>query len=54
MKTDIDSIIDLMKRFTPKPEMDGEIGEQDAGGASSGTKWRDIVKINRGKANTLL
>ena len=36
MKTDIDSIIDLMKRFTPKPEMDGEIGEQDAGGASSG------------------
>lgn len=82
MKTDIDSIIDLMKQFTPKPEMDGEIGEQDAGGASSGgggkqsyptvtkwesgvartgpanqiglTKWRDIVKVNRGKANTLL
>ena len=44
--------IDLMKRFTPKPEMDGEIGEQDAGGASSGggkqsyptvTKWESGV-----------
>lgn len=81
MKTDLDSIISLMKRFTPETEMDGEIGEQDAaGGASSGgkqaypqvtkwesgvartgpanqiglTKWKDIVKINRGKANTLL
>lgn len=82
MKTDIDSIISLMKRFTPETEMDGEIGEQNAGGTSSGggskppyptvtkwetgvartgpanqiglTKWKDIVKVNRGKANTLL
>lgn len=50
MRTDVDYIISLMKRFTPKN--DGEIGEQDAeaaAGASTGggggstyptvTKW---------------
>lgn len=82
MKTDIDTIISLMTRYTPETEMDGEIGEQDAGSSAGGggkkppyptvtkwetgvartgpanqiglTKWRDIVKVNRGKANTLL
>lgn len=80
MKTDIDGIISLMKQFTPKTEVDGEIGEQDAAGGGGGgkqtypqvtkwesgvartgpanqiglTKWKDIVKTNRGKANTLL
>jgi len=79
----IDEIIDLMKRYTPKKDFDGELDEQDAppatGGAATGggskyptvtkwesgvtrgpanqiglTKWRDIVKVTRGKANTLL
>lgn len=84
MKLDIDSIMELMREYTPKKDGDGELDEQDAassgGGASSGgdkppyptvtkwesgvtrgtanqiglTKWRDIVKITRGKANTLL
>ena len=81
MKNDIDSIISLMKSFTPSSDKE-EMGEQEgaapaAGGggkaayptvtkwesgvARSGpanqiglTKWKDIVKINRGKANTLL
>lgn len=80
MKYDIDSIIDLMNKFSLK-EMSSELGEQDAaastGGATGGkgyptvtkwesgvtrgpanqigvTKWKDIIKINRGKANTLL
>jgi hypothetical protein len=82
MKLDIDSIMELMREYTPKN--DGELDEQDAapaGGAASGggdkpeyptvtkwetgvtrgpanqiglTKWRDIVKVTRGKANTLL
>lgn len=44
MRTDVDYIISLMKRFTPKN--DGEIGEQDAEAAAGGgstyptvTKW---------------
>jgi hypothetical protein len=47
MKTDVDYIISLMKKFTPKN--DGEIDEQDDGTASTGggakptypavTKW---------------
>ena len=82
MKNDIDSIISLMKSFTPSSDKE-EMGEQDAAPASAGggggkaayptvtkwesgvartgpanqiglTKWKDIVKINRGKANTLL
>jgi len=82
MINDVDYIISLMKRYTPK-ENEEELGEQDAaaspsggGGAASAyptvtkwesgvartgpanqislTKWKDIVKINRGKANTLL
>lgn len=83
MKNDIDSIISLMKSFTPSSDKE-EMGEQDAtapaaGGGGGGkaayptvtkwesgvartgpanqiglTKWKDIVKINRGKANTLL
>jgi hypothetical protein len=80
---EIDEIINLMKRYTPKKDFDGEIEEQDAAPAASGggggeaaeyptvtkwesgatrgpanqiglTKWRDIVKVTRGKANTLL
>jgi hypothetical protein len=77
----IDEIIDLMKRYTPKKDIDGELDEQDAAAAPRGggskpayptvtkwesgatrgpanqiglTKWRDIVKVTRGKANTLL
>lgn len=83
MKNDIDSIISLMKSFTPSSDKE-EMGEQDAASAAAGgggggkaayptvtkwesgvartgpanqiglTKWKDIVKINRGKANTLL
>jgi hypothetical protein len=81
MKTDVNTLINLMKRFTINEDK-GEFSEQDSGGggASSGgdkppyptvtkwesgvtrgpanqiglTKWKDIVKINRGKANTLL
>jgi hypothetical protein len=78
---EIDKIISLMKRYTPKKDIDGELDEQDAAPAASGggtkpvyptvtkwesgvtrgpanqignTKWRDIVKVTRGKANTLL
>jgi hypothetical protein len=78
----IDEIIKLMKRYTPKKDIDGELDEQDAAtatasgggakpayptvtkwesGATRGpanqignTKWKDIVKVTRGKANTLL
>lgn len=84
MKNDIDSIISLMRAYTPSSDK-GEMGEQDAapaagsgggGGAKpayptvtkweSGvartgpanqiglTKWSEIVKLTRGKANTLL
>jgi hypothetical protein len=85
MKTDVNTLINLMKKFTISEDK-GEFSEQDAaagggGGTSSGggtaapyptvtkwesgvtrgpanqiglTKWKDIVKINRGKANTLL
>jgi hypothetical protein len=81
MKTyEIDNIINLMKQYTPKKDVDGELDEEDAaaaGGTGGGskyptvtkwesgvtrgpanqiglTKWRDTVKITRGKANTLL
>lgn len=80
MKTDVDSIITLLRKYT-NDDFKEEMGEQEAassGGASSGggkyptvtkwetgltrgpanqiglTKWKDVVKINRGKANTLL
>jgi hypothetical protein len=82
MKTDIDSIIRLMRDYTPKNDS-SEIGEQEAAAASGGgggakpayptvtkwetgvartgpanqiglTKWSDITKLTRGKANTLL
>ncbi len=82
MKNDIDSIISLMKSFTPSSDKE-EMGEQDAAAPASGgggakpayptvtkwesgvartgpanqiglTKWREVVKLNRGKANTLL
>jgi hypothetical protein len=79
---EIDEIINLMKRYTPKKDFDGELEEQDAAPAAGGgggeaaeyptvtkwesgvtrgpanqiglTKWRDTVKLTRGKANTLL
>jgi hypothetical protein len=80
MKSDIDLIMDLMSRYTPKSETEEELGEQDAAATGGGgtkpkyptvtkwesgvtrglanqiglTKWRDIIKISRGKANTLL
>ena len=83
MKTDIDSIIRLMRDYTPKKDS-GELGEQESAPPPSGggggakpayptvtkwesgvartgpanqiglTKWSDIVKLTRGKANTLL
>lgn len=82
MKTDIDSIIRIMRDYTPK-NSNGEIGEQESAPPPSGgggakpayptvtkwesgvartgpanqiglTKWSDIVKLTRGKANTLL
>ena len=81
MKIDIDSIISLMKSFTPSSDKE-EMGEQDAAAPASGggakpayptvtkwesgvartgpanqiglTKWSEIVKLTRGKANTLL
>jgi len=78
---EIDEIINLMKRYTPKKDVDGELDEQDAAPAAGGggeapeyptvtkwesgvtrgpanqignTKWRDTVKLTRGKGNTLL
>jgi hypothetical protein len=79
---EIDEIINLMKRYTPKKDFDGELEEQDAAPAAGGgggeaaeyptvtkwesgvtrgpanqiglTKWRDTVKLTRGKGNTLL
>ena len=80
---DIDELIYLFKRYTtPTQENNGEIGEQDAAGATTGgstggayptvtkwetgltrsvanqidykAKWKDLNKITRGKANTLL
>jgi len=82
MKNDIDSIISLMKSFTPSSDKE-EMGEQDAAAPASGgggakpayptvtkwesgvartgpanqiglTTWSEIVKLTRGKANTLL
>ena len=82
MKTDIDSIIRIMRDYTPKNDS-GELGEQESASPSGGgggakpsyptvtkwesgvartgpanqiglTKWSDIVKLTRGKANTLL
>jgi hypothetical protein len=82
MKNDIDSIISLMKSFTPSSDKE-EMGEQEAAAPASGgggakpayptvtkwesgvartgpanqiglTKWSEIVKLTRGKANTLL
>jgi hypothetical protein len=83
MKNDIDSIISLMRAYTPSSDK-GEMGEQDAAAPASGggggakpayptvtkwesgvartgpanqiglTKWSEIVKLTRGKANTLL
>jgi hypothetical protein len=59
MKHDIDSLIDLMKRYTTKN--DGELDEQDegtsGGGSSSGdypsvSHWSEVVGgPTRGKAN---
>jgi hypothetical protein len=57
MKTDIDYIISLMKEYTPK--MDGELGEQEAAPADTGSgapntagrKWE--TGLNRGPANML-
>ncbi len=40
---DIDSIMDLMREYTPKKDVDGELDEQDAapaGGADSGVMPR--------------
>lgn len=78
MRNDIDYIISLLKKYTPKSN-DSELEEQE--GTTSGaagsksyptvtkwetgltrgpanqigvTKWNEIVKLNRGKANTLL
>lgn len=82
MKNDINSIISLMRAYTPSSDK-GEMGEQDAAPAAGGgggakpayptvtkwesgvartgpanqiglTKWSEIVKLTRGKANTLL
>jgi hypothetical protein len=82
MKNDIDSIISLMKSYTPSSDKE-EMGEQDAAAPAAGgggakpayptvtkwesgvartgpanqiglTKWSEIVKLTRGKANTLL
>jgi hypothetical protein len=63
MRTDVDYIISLMKKFTDNG-FKNEIGEQDAapsaaapssGGGNSPSTWSDIVgsKLTRGKANKL-
>ena len=59
MRTDINYIISLMKRYTPKN--DGELGEQESSPASGGgegypttSKWSEVVGgPARGKANML-
>ena len=59
MRTDIDYIISLMKKYTPKN--DGELSEDDAAPSSGGgegypttSKWSEVVGgPARGKANML-
>lgn len=69
MKNDIDSLIDLMRKYTTVSKPEGEIGEQGApaggaapaggttggGGKNNVTTWSQIVGANlkRGKANPL-
>lgn len=54
MRTDVDYIISLMKRFTPKN--DGEIGEQDAEaaagtstGGGGGSTYPTVTKWTSGR-----
>jgi hypothetical protein len=61
MRVDVDFLIELMEKYTTKTV--SELGEQDAaasdssstggGGKNNVTKWEDIVKVTRGKANPL-
>jgi hypothetical protein len=61
MRTDIDYLISLMKKYTPKTE--GELGEQDAAPSSGGSgggegypsvsHWEELHTLTRGKANPL-
>jgi len=48
---ELDDIIGLLKRYTyTSDDKNSELGEQDAAAA----KWKDLNKVSRGKANTLL
>jgi len=51
MKTDVDYIISLMKRFTPNNDS-GEIGEQDAAastGGEGGSTYPTVTKWTSGR-----
>ncbi len=64
MVTDINTLIDFFKKYTPATDSKDEIGEQDAapaaapstGGGGGGTipKWEETYTLTRGKANPLM
>jgi hypothetical protein len=61
MTTDINTLIDFFKKYTPNTDIKGEVGEQDdtsattstGGGGGSVPKWSDSYVTTRGKANML-
>lgn len=59
MTTDINTLIDFFKKYTPNTDIKGEVEEQDGdaasteGGGGTVPKWSDSYVTNRGKANML-
>lgn len=61
MTTDINTLIDFFKKFTPNDDVKNEMGEQDdaatsapsSGGGGAIPKWSDFYTPTRGKANML-
>jgi ABC-type glycerol-3-phosphate transport system substrate-binding protein len=61
MTTDINTLIDFFKKYTPNTDIKGEVEEQDdtsattstGGGGGSVPKWSDSYVTTRGKANML-
>jgi hypothetical protein len=67
MVTDINTLIDFFKKYTPVTDSKDEMGEQDdasastpssapssGGGGGSIPKWSDFYTTSRGKANPLM
>jgi hypothetical protein len=63
MTTDINTLIDFFKKYTPNTDIKGEVGEQESatsspapssgGGGGAIPKWSDSYVTTRGKANML-